>query len=551
MATRMKQQGFVLISVLLITTISTMFAISAIGENRLQERIAGNQVKEINARSKAEEGVFAAYSRIQNMENATQSEMIVAINNQQLDPDSYQLTASAGSGPTFLLITSEGKYQGAVAYLKAEIEVQNSPGIPEPSSAVVSCNGVHVENGASIDSFDSRNGTYSDDNKGSNADIIALNGDMTVEGGINLAGNLNVNGNLDQQGSANFGGDVAASGNVIMNNAPVSGNIYSGGDVTAKGVSVGDAGNSDSGNIHAQGNFAPNSSTAVTGSVNYAGDFTKPWNSYNIDEYFPDQINNETPIDPTMSNHECNAKDIANALPVVADMNTFSNMNEGHGGRLAELEFNESTAQVFDSASTTAPYVSVSPSDVSAPLWGDEDKSVYVFDDFEMNNTMITIVGDVTIMIKGDLTTSGGGTGFKFKDGDTDSSLTILIEGQVHLGSSTKVFENATVDADKLKSPFTIYSSFESTSDIDEKNATDTAVYLNGAAGMYAQVYAPLGNIEYAAGGAMMGSLEGRNVKLSGAGTVHYDEALKDVSGLENSGGGGVKFASVYYHYPD
>lgn len=54
MSTRSKQQGFVLISVLIITTISTFVALSAIGENRLQERIAGNQAKEINARAKAE-----------------------------------------------------------------------------------------------------------------------------------------------------------------------------------------------------------------------------------------------------------------------------------------------------------------------------------------------------------------------------------------------------------------------------------------------------------------------------------------------------------------
>lgn len=36
----MKQKGFVLVSVLIITTITTMLAFSQLGENRLQERIA-------------------------------------------------------------------------------------------------------------------------------------------------------------------------------------------------------------------------------------------------------------------------------------------------------------------------------------------------------------------------------------------------------------------------------------------------------------------------------------------------------------------------------
>ncbi|MFT6926519.1 MAG: Tfp pilus assembly protein PilX [Psychromonas sp.] len=62
----MKQQkGFVLVSVLIITTITTMLAFSQFSENRLQERIAGNQEKEINARLAAEKGVFDAFVYIE------------------------------------------------------------------------------------------------------------------------------------------------------------------------------------------------------------------------------------------------------------------------------------------------------------------------------------------------------------------------------------------------------------------------------------------------------------------------------------------------------
>ena len=175
---------------------------------------------------------------------------------------------------------------------------------------------------------------------------------------------------------------------------------------------------------------------------------------------------------------------------------------------MAELEFNEINANVFDVGDTKAPLVDVYPTDLTSTLW-EGDKSVYVFDEFNLKNTMVTIVGDVTIMVKGDLTTSGGGTGFKFNDNDTNSSLTILSEGQIKIGSSTSVFENARVDKVNKKVPLTIYSSFDSSG----VNGNENAVFLNGAANMYAKVYAPLGNVEFKASGAMMGALQGEKCK--------------------------------------
>lgn len=550
MRVKVKQQGFVLISVLLITTIATALAISTVGENRLQERIAGNQVKEINARSIAEKGIFESYSSIevQQSESASLADIIEVLNGKIIGNNqigSYELNVGIGSLPTTLIITSKGEYHGAVAYLKAEIEVLTGIVEGAPGGAVVACEGVSLTAGGLIDSFDSRDGVYSSSNAKENADVVTINGDVNISGGTNLKGDLTVNGNVTQSGSTTIGGNLAASGDVTLAQAAVNGNINANGNVEIAGGQVGLGNDLASGNVDVGGYFDISGNGTSTGALNYAGELKKPWETYDIGD-FSDSVNEGQPTSAAMAANKCNEKDIATALPSVNGSQINTNMKTGHGGALAELEFNEMNAQVFNQTDTSKPHVNVSPSDLTSSLW-EGDKPVYVFDDFNMNNTMITIVGDVTIMVKGDLSTSGGGTGFRFNDNDTNSSLTILSEGQVAIGSSTKIFENATIDSVNKKVPLTVYSSFESSG----SNTNENAVYLDGAANMYAKVYAPLGNIEYAAGGAMMGSLEGKNVSVSGAGAIHYDEALQYVGEPISSGDNSVKFASLYYHYPD
>ena len=50
--TERSQQGYVLITVLIITIIATLVAFGGISENRLQEQIGGNQQKEIEKKAK-------------------------------------------------------------------------------------------------------------------------------------------------------------------------------------------------------------------------------------------------------------------------------------------------------------------------------------------------------------------------------------------------------------------------------------------------------------------------------------------------------------------
>ncbi|MCP4322692.1 MAG: hypothetical protein GY787_12775 [Alteromonadales bacterium] len=553
MLNRAQQQGFVLVSVLLITSVSTFVAFSSIGENRLQERIAGNQVKEINARSQAEKGLFQSSLYIQTRKVAGDSLISIASTINSISvADKYDLSAEVSGSGNALLILSQGKYQGAVAYLKAEITVDSSPASGGPGGAVVACEGVSITGGGRIDSFDSREGAYSLINSKSNADVVTISGNVYIKGGTNLKGDITANGNVTQSGSTTIGGDIAASGNVTLAQAKVEGSISSSQNISLTGGMVGDISNENSGNVSALGTLAlkngseksVNATTNGKGAVNANGGLIKPdW----LDESnFSEDIQTTGATAPSMASNKCNEKDIATALPTVMGSDINSNMATAHKGALRQLEFNEVNARLFDEGGTKDPLVDIYPTDLTSSLW-EGNKPVYVFDEFNIKNTMITIVGDVTIMIKGDLITSGGGTGFQFNENDTNSSLTILSEGQVDIASSSSIFNNATIDKVNQKIPLTIYSSFDSSGSNVDKNA----VFLDGAANMYAKVYAPLGNVEYAASGAMMGMLEGKNVNVSGAGQIHYDEALKFVAEPDGSGNEDVKFASIYYHYPN
>ncbi|PKG40781.1 hypothetical protein [Psychromonas sp. Urea-02u-13] len=242
-----KQQGFVLISVLLITSISTFFAFSAIDENRLQECIAGNQIKELNARSEAEKGIFASYSYTQAKQALTPptpiADIILALDGKTV-PGEYTLTAKVGATANSLLITSKGIHQGAVAYLKAEIEVGVTSSGGEYDAAIVSCEGVVMGAGGVVDSFDSRKGSYEKqfkDKYGKDYSLPTQNAPATPDEYVNANANANVSttydaiqgakGDISQTGKAPIYGNVNATGNYTGNGSKVVGDIKTNGNV--------------------------------------------------------------------------------------------------------------------------------------------------------------------------------------------------------------------------------------------------------------------------------------------------------------------------------
>jgi|GEM_PF-3379395 len=202
-----QQKGFVLVSVLLITTISTMLALSQMQENRLQERIAGNQQKEINARLAAEKGIFDAFDVIAAEGDITNIEALV------YEEKNYSFELIDSTSNTFTLV-SKGTYQGADSYLKTTIKrsiksttetsVENKK-ISE--NAIIGCEGVTVGGSAKIDSF-----------KGQSYATSGLSGNVKViDGDINLP-----NGNAKAKDNKGIFGNLTAK-NIYGNKNVIQG----------------------------------------------------------------------------------------------------------------------------------------------------------------------------------------------------------------------------------------------------------------------------------------------------------------------------------------
>ncbi|PKH01251.1 hypothetical protein CXF72_17715 [Psychromonas sp. MB-3u-54] len=168
------KKGFVLLSVLIITTIAIIFAFSQLDENRLQERIAGNQQKEVNARLAAEKGIFDAFEAIK---MGTSSSAITTELNRlsATNQSGYTLQDIVWSGDetdsTFYFV-SKGIFYDAMAYLKTAI---NSKLIGLFDDAIIACESVTIGGAALIDSYSG--GPYS-------AATVAANGNVSAIGGI-------------------------------------------------------------------------------------------------------------------------------------------------------------------------------------------------------------------------------------------------------------------------------------------------------------------------------------------------------------------------------
>jgi hypothetical protein len=421
--------------VLIITTITTMLAFSQLSENRLQERIAGNQQKEINARLAAEKGLFYAFEYIEAESDQLNTDILVGLKALPTDNKEYSFPSDLIdlTGTTFTLV-SKGEANGAFAYLKTTIEATAAIA-GNFDDAVVGCEYVKVWGNGNIDSYNGdKKGSYSTSTAGENGDITVINGDAALGGSATVKGNVTASGNIT--------GQDKASGTVTANS----------------GANPADCDPLDIGTKMAEINTEISGKTKV----------------YSSDP--PGKVKGK-----------------------------YADMILTAGGGSMDLD-----------------------------ILG-KDKSVYVFDQLNVGAQTVIIKGDVTIYLDGNFTTKKS----TFKLANTNSSLTILMTGIVDIGTGSNIFADDFVNENK-KAPLTIYSS----------NATDSALDIGGNGNIYANVYAPLGGVEYNGTAGLFGALRGREVAITGTGDIHYDEGL---AGIGNGGSSEAEtsYSSVYYYYPD
>ena len=131
------------------------------------------------------------------------------------------------------------------------------------------------------------------------------------------------------------------------------------------------------------------------------------------------------------------------------------------------------------------------------------------------SQSTITISGDVTLYVDGDIHISGQAK----IDIPVGSSLTIYASGTIHMAGQGIVNQNAKPEN------LIIYGT-------DDCNN----VHFSGQADFYGAIYAPKANFDFSGQADIYGSIIGDTVAISGQGDIHYDENLKKLGSETVSG---------------
>ena len=560
-----KQTGFVLVSVLIITTITTMLAFSQINENRLQERIGGNQQKEVNARLVAEKALFAAYQEIKAQVADEIPNSYILDNLKKLEDSkvasgdgyySFPAGAFTWDGTTFTVL-SKGEYFGATAYLKAQIEAVEKNSGSFFNEAVMGCDGVTIGGNGVIDSY-----TYDADTDtqvfGENASLATLNANADIEftGAASVKGSVTASGNVkaDQNAGTIVTGNITATDDIFLKGVTTGGDIHAGDYLEFSKLSVDPVSSSVTvgGDIKGSVSFNGDTSQVIYGGIN-AGSFDFGTASTGI-----------TP--PDIDFGDCDPLAIVDLISTVdSDGNGTIDADElvyidgiadvmkgiddeiTAEGLAASSPIDTETVYIFSEDSVLAdgtPVAGIAAStldtlgnDIGLGGVNSTSKVLIFAGDLNMTSKDIVIDGDVTLVVMGDITTKN--TNFSFANASNPGSLTIITDGKVNVDTGTVLFSDKSVNADG-NPPLTIFSS---NTDVSE------AVKVTSNGTMYAKLYAPLGGLTLGGGGEIMGAVRGKDITLAAGTDIHFDEALQ---GLNDGGEAEFQppvYSWVYYHY--
>ncbi|SEA17362.1 hypothetical protein SAMN04488065_2071 [Haloplanus vescus] len=387
---------------------------------------------------------------------------------------------------------------------------------------------VTVQNGATVDSYNSSEGTYPA-TKGENGSVYVgenltnsgggrIEGDMRVDGDFGGGGGIEVTGQLVVDGDADLSGGgitvndrVIADGDLVLGGggalngpATVSGDVIEGAggitvddDVTAGGDYRSEPGGSVNGDVHLGGNFYPADGQNIRGDLTVAGTF----------ENGPDVYPN---IHPSATIQENGPE------PDLSDVSAASDL------RPPNLRPIDTTVQTR--VSTTAASNDNDGSDVSKIEGGSCPCTLtngsYSLDSFEPEGdvTLDTTGGPIYLAINGDVLTDS-------------ENIEVIGPNEVHV--------YATGD-------YTISggSRWDSVDDRGDQiwlyGTSDSAVTIANGARFYGVVYAP-GNedIRVESGARVYGGLVGGVSAVESGSRVSYDTVLADQT-PELTGGGGA-----------
>ncbi|WP_421258735.1 DUF7305 domain-containing protein [Aeromonas sp. 600886] len=512
------QRGAVLLVVLVVSLLSSLLVFTSIQENQLQTRLSGNFHKKINAQLSAEQGMNDSYRALHQALGAEpriewdqlvqkvpgKGEGAMAGSRFRID----QLDASTGSK---LALQSHGRYLEGNASLNALFALKREPGNLIFQDSVVACEGLSLSGSGFIDSYDSRKGAYKESvsgtlNQGQNAKVATVSDKANVV----LAGHSPI------------WGDVRATGSVTLNgSSPVAGNVLAGGDIT---ISPSDGVVRVEGSVNGSGNFALQGGH-IAGAVAINGDVSMGHGTSIADDklnyggngafldakhqkYLYPQYRTHPKL-PPVAGQVCDPLNVA-ALPksfLPATLPINGPLTLGATQQMV-LTTDPSTGSVT-SSNQQKPGL---PFPGKGDLFGKE-QTVYKLDSLNMGaDASLTIKGDVVLLIDKDFTMTGSNK-LTVSEG---SSLILIVSGKVDLGAGAEVTaakQGLTASGTPAISIYSAYSGKD-------------GVKLSGNTPLYAALYAPLTEMKISGSGGLYGAVRAKHLTESGAGGVHYDEAL-------------------------
>jgi len=343
-------------------------------------------------------------------------------------------------------------------------------------SAVVGCNGVNLAGSGRIDSYDSREGPYNASQARANASVSTLSGNISLPGNTWVRGDVTVAGNVHLSGSATVEGQLKATGGISFTGNPScpAHPVEAGGAITTPGAW-----------------WCPAAVLQPGSPVSAPGGTCDP---LDVDEFVDGRLEEARP--PTSAYQSGNYSGW-NPNPIVFEQNPSFSPGFSTGSTTSVTFDSETVDRVFVNGSVSG--AGSSTIRIRAP-------------------TVPGQGGRITMFVDGDFTLAGGSQLII----EPGAALELVVTGRVNLGGGL-VNHNQTptitmgTGGDEVTVPsFSLYSSFAGTN----------GVRIGGNTQIFASVYAPRTSVAVTGSGGLYGSVRGGTVEVTGAGGIHYDEAL-------------------------
>lgn len=617
------QRGSVLIISLILLVAATVLTLTSVQSSIMHERMTANSYSKEAARLAAEAGAFRAREWINDLTlnewnnwkaNPAQAlpwhtDPISVINDKKGIPLSsvavpfmndnsifwIDPTELDFSNPEFAVIRVMGGVKPAVdAELQAvaTISLRVSPPQSESSmdqapfdKGLIGCEGIHINGGGRIDSFNSDLAGYGADFFDSDGTILqnslrsnvtigtiadgataTLDGGAQVYGSLAITGDLNihnytVHGNVHADGNVNADGnvkgDLAAVGNVTIGGASTQeGSVQSGGSVDVFGRLYGD--------LAAQGDIVFSGSSQAAGvDVQSGGNVAMTWNGNPPASVTAAGVINSPMAKPSSYVENAQVSDVTVA-PILDPSDVCDSIGlvdeTGNPGQRFNDAWNhpdmkELTQDYFNPAAQN-PYeqFGIQPVHNGMELFGSgkaptneftvgetgADTFLRVDTNLMASGTLsaINIEGNVTLVVDGNFNL-GGSTQLNISN---DATLTLLITGQTSLSAGTNLSSTGPFvrgDGESATPAVQIFSTYNS-----DGNA-QPGVEVGGSNNAHIAVYAPYSAVNLVGSGDIFGSVRSRFLNVSGGGAIHFDEALARVKGGSGRDDGEPIAASV------